>query len=449
MKRPKSLLFQLAAATGLGLAVLLMVETLLTYRYVSTRMARDQALLQAFEEASSLEHQLHREHIATSDGLRQILADIVEDRSDEIGWMSVIDAGGAVLATSRVGDSRPSFPSEEVHASTEQNRTSSTVQDLAQGQVLIALLPLLRERTGTSSEPSSRWRMLEIAIYLRGPQGVLHPLNRALLTAAVAALALLASMIVFLVRFKAYVRGRALAVQLELARDVQRRLLPRPGPTMGVEFAGECRPADEVGGDFYDVFRTAQGEIALVLADVSGKGLAAALRMGIVHGAIRALSRDQDGTTLPEMAGALNELLKDESSREFVTLFWAFYDPATHRLRYVNAGHLPPLLLAANSEGVRRLDTGGPVLGLLPNVIYHQESVTLNGEEVLIAYSDGLMEATSPKGDEFGEAGVLSAVRGSVDSAEQMVQDIMGAAVRFMNGAEFHDDLTIFVVRPE
>jgi hypothetical protein len=444
MKRPKSLLFQVVAAIGAGLAVLLMIETLLTYRYVGTRMARDQALLQALEEASSLEHQLQREQINTQDGLRRILDAIVKDREDEMGWMTVMDASGSVLATSLRADSRPSFATDEIRRVAERNQNSSVVQYLSQGQALVALVPL---KPGADGNAKTDWRLLEIAIYLRGPQGVLHPLNRDLFLTALASLALLASVIVLVLRFKTYVRGQTLAAQLQLARDVQRRLLPAPGAEAGIEFAGECRPADEVGGDFYDVFQTQGGETALVLADVSGKGIPAALRMGVIHGAIRALSRRADEATVARMAAILNELLRDSASREFVTLFWGFYNPVTHDLRYVNAGHLPPLLVGLHSGEVRRLETGGPVLGLLATAVYQDECIKLNGDEALIAYSDGLMEATSPTGEEFGESRVLSALRRPTGSAQQVVQDIMSAAVKFMDGAEFHDDLTIFVAR--
>ena len=184
----------------------------------------------------------------------------------------------------------------------------------------------------------------------------------------------------------------------------------------------------------------------MVLADVSGKGLPAALRMGVIHGAIRALSRDREEVNVASMDAMLNGLLRDGASREFVTLFWGFYDPSTHHLRYVNAGHLPPLLVGPSGE-VRRLETGGPVLGLLPKAVYQDECINLNDGEVLIAYSDGLMEATSRNGEEFGEARVLSAARGSDGSARELVRGIMDKAIQFMDGAEFHDDLTIFVAK--
>lgn len=208
---------------------------------------------------------------------------------------------------------------------------------------------------------------MEVGIYLQATEGILYPLGRDLLISILAAFSLLASMIVFLIRLPAYVRGRALENQVQLARNVQKRLLPDTAGA-SIEFAGECVPADEVGGDFYDVFRTDAGETVLGLADISGKGLPAALRMGVVHRAIRALSLAKGDLGVARMVERLNELLQERTSREFVTLFWAFYNPERHDLRYVNAGHLPPLLVASTSGELRRLETGGPVLGLLPKV---------------------------------------------------------------------------------
>jgi serine phosphatase RsbU (regulator of sigma subunit) len=425
-----------------------MVETVFTYRYSATQSARDQGMLQAVEEVSSLEHELLRQRVDTTDRLQELLDEIVADRSDEISWMSVIDANGRAQASSSRSPTQ-FFPPDRIDAALDHGESTSVVRDTTQGQILIALLPIKPPlQTTTGPEAPRNWRLLEIALYLRGPQGVLHPLNRDLLVTAVASIALLASMIVFSFRLKAYVRGRALESQLQLARTVQQRLLPESTGGGDIEFAGQCVPADEVGGDFYDVFRTQEGEIALVLADVSGKGLPAALRMGVVHGAIRALSRARNDGSVAPMAATLNELLRENTSREFVTLFLGFYNPKTHDLQYVNAGHLPPLLVASNSGEVRRLESGGPVLGLLQKALYQDERIQLDGEETLIAYSDGLLEATSSDGEEFGESHLLPVVHSSIGKpAHDVLRRIMGEAVKFVEGGEFHDDLTIFVVK--
>ena len=437
------------AAVGAGVAVLLLVETFLTYRYSTTRLARDEGMLRAVEELSSLEHRLQRDYVDNVTDLERILREIVADRSDEIMWMSVMDAGGQVQASSSRSEPSSAFAPGQVQAVLETGKNSSIVKDIAQGQVLIALLPVKQQVQSQSNSRASRdWRILEIAIYLRGPQGVLHPLHRNLLVSALAALLLLTAIITFLLRLKAYVRGRMLENQLQLARTVQRQLLPESTAGCGFDFAGQCVPADIVGGDFYDVFPTDRGEIALVLADVSGKGVPAALRMGVVHGAIRALSSARKGESVALMAATLNELLRKETSHEFVTLFWGLYNPEAHHLEYVNAGHLPPLLVASRSGEAQRLDTGGPVLGLLSPAVYQDQRIVLDGERILVAYSDGLIEALSPEGEEFGESRVIPAIRASIgSSANDILRHVMGEAVKFVENGRFHDDLTLFIAK--
>jgi hypothetical protein len=441
MNRQTSQWFKAAAASGMILAVLLIVETLFTYHYSATRFSRDQGLLQAVEEVSALEHQLRREQVGTENDLRRALAQIREDRGDEIAWVSVLDANGEVQASSGSVGRRSTTPPDRIHALLERGESYSAIEETEQGKVLVALLAI-------RPQVQQNWRLAEIAIYLRGPEGILHPLRRNLLITALAAIALLISMFVFWFRLQAYVRGRTLENQLQLARSVQQRLLPENGSVHGIEFAGECLPADEVGGDFYDVFLTESGEIVLVLADVSGKGLPAALRMGVVHGAIRALCHGNKSQSVARMAANLNELMREKASREFTTLFWAYYNPERHDLRYVNAGHLPPLLVVSTSGEVRRLETGGPVLGLLPKAVYQEECVRLNGEQTLIIYSDGLAEATSPIGEDFGESRLLSVVRASSrQTACTVLRRVMDEAIRFVEGGEFHDDLTVLVAK--
>jgi serine phosphatase RsbU (regulator of sigma subunit) len=248
------------------------------------------------------------------------------------------------------------------------------------------------------------------------------------LISAIAGILLLASMVILLFQLPVYVRGRALESQVHLARTVQQKFLPEP-TTGGIEFAGECIPAEQV------------------LADVSGKGLPAALRMGIVHGAIRTLSLGNIDSGIARMAERLNELLRERSSHEFVTLFWAFDNPERRDLRYVNACHPPPLLVAPSGD-LLRLEKGGPVLGLLPRTAYQEGRLSLDGDECLIAYSDGLLEATDPAGEEFGESSLLPVLRGTNgQSAQTVLRLVMEAASRFIEGGDFHNDLTVLVTK--
>jgi hypothetical protein len=236
VKLDTSLWFKTAAVAGAGIALLLLGDAIFAYRYVTDRFARDQGLLQAVEELSSLEHELQREQASSGDELRRLLKEVHEDRSDEMAWIRVLRATGEVQASS--GDVAPhSFPPEDrVRAIMQRSERYSIVQDTSRGPTLIALLPL-RQRFRASGD------LVEIGVYLEATEGILHPLGRNLLVSTVAAILLLASMIIFWLRLPAYVRGRALEGQVQLARNVQRRLLPQNG-TGEVEFAGECVPAD-------------------------------------------------------------------------------------------------------------------------------------------------------------------------------------------------------------
>jgi phosphoserine phosphatase RsbU/P len=169
--------------------------------------------------------------------------------------------------------------------------------------------------------------------------------------------------------------------------------------------------------------------------------------MGVVHGAIRALVAGPANLGLTCMAERLNVLLKQGTSSQFVTLFLGFYNPTRHELRYVNAGHPPPLLASTSGE-LRRLETGGPVLGLLSKASYQEECLSLHDDEALVVCSDGLLEATSPAGEEFGESHLIPLVRTSVGhSAQDVLSGVMENATRFIEGGEFHDDLTILVAK--
>jgi hypothetical protein len=447
MKRHRSLRFKAAAAIGAMIAVWLVADTVSAYRYVRDRFARDEGLVQAVEEVSSLEHELRRQHIDSVDGLGRLLREISEDRSDEIAWIRVLTANNQVAASSGAVEPHVMPGTDRMRALMERSERYAVVQDSSCGELLIALVPMKQQLSrGMSPGETDLKSMVEVAIFLRKTEGILSPLGRNLLISTFAAMLLLGSIVILLLRLPAYVRGRALESELQLARIVQQRLLPQTGGG-DIEFAGECVPADQVGGDFYDVFRTDAGETVLALADVSGKGLPAALRMGVVHGAIRALAAGKVNSGLTCMAERLNELLRQGTSGQFVTLFLAFYNPARHELRYVNAGHPPPLLASRSGE-LRRLETGGPVLGILSTASYEEECIGLDDDEALIACSDGLLEATSPAGEEFGESHLIPLVRTSPgQSAQDVLRGVIENARRFLEGGEFHDDLTVLVAK--
>jgi sigma-B regulation protein RsbU (phosphoserine phosphatase) len=242
--------------------------------------------------------------------------------------------------------------------------------------------------------------------------------------------------------------------QLAMARRVQFDLLPAGSLlTRDIEFAAKCVPAWQVGGDFYDAFETGDHQIALVLGDVSGKGISAALLMGVVQGVVHASNGTGSPANHEQAMERLNHLLCMKTAMErFVSLFWCYFDPIRSVLSYVNAGHLPPLLIRRNVADkfeVHRLDEGGgPVLGLLPGATYEQADIPVLPGDLLVVFSDGILEAANAADEEFGEERILSAIEENWQGSPREICDGVLAQVRQFLGKEPpHDDQTLMIVR--
>jgi serine phosphatase RsbU (regulator of sigma subunit) len=294
---------------------------------------------------------------------------------------------------------------------------------------------------------------VEIALYLAGAAATFGSLLRNLIVSSSAALGLVASMLLIWARFPNYVRGKQLEQQTELARQVQTDLLPSPSLTFeNVDFAAECVPAWQVGGDFYDVFSAPDGPIAIVLGDVSGKGLPASVVAGLLVGAIRS-SPWLHGSAEHEAASTqLSELLRTRTSGErFASLFWCYYEPENLELRYVNAGHLPPMVVSQNSHGaveIQRLEEGGPVLGVLTNAVYRQGAAVVTDGALLVLYSDGVVEATNASDEQFGEERLRAVLSQSAGKPPTEICNEILKQVQFFLGKErAQDDLTLVVAR--
>lgn len=238
--------------------------------------------------------------------------------------------------------------------------------------------------------------------------------------------------------------------EIEIAREVQQRLFPQHIPEIvGASLAGMCRPALVVGGDYYDVIQLEDGRLGLAIGDVSGKGISAALLMASLRASVRGMTLD--GTTdLARMMQRVNRLVYEASTvNRYATFFFATYDPASLELRYVNAGHNPPMLLRAGVTEPIRLEAGGIVVGLLPLAAYEEQSLTLCRGDLLVSYSDGISEAMTIDDEEWGEERMLSAARHTDrnESAEEILQAIFHAADEFTAGAEQHDDMTLLIMK--
>jgi sigma-B regulation protein RsbU (phosphoserine phosphatase) len=297
-----------------------------------------------------------------------------------------------------------------------------------------------------------QYGILEMAMVIHAAPGVAWPALRNLLIESAAALALLTALITMAVRFRAYAKGQHLEQQVAIARQVQQDLMPASGVTArGFDVSAECDPASEVGGDFYDIFPVPGGGSAFVVGDVSGKGLPASLLMGVLHGAVRSSQWTGSAENHRDSTRQINRLLCEHAARDrYATMFWGHFEPSydpngTGVLRYVNAGHPPPLLIREGA--VTRLETGGPVLGLLPAANYEQGSVSFADGDLLVLYSDGIIEAANAQGDEFGVERLAElAAADSNASADQLRAQIL-EAVREFSGGEIADDRTLLILR--
>jgi sigma-B regulation protein RsbU (phosphoserine phosphatase) len=235
--------------------------------------------------------------------------------------------------------------------------------------------------------------------------------------------------------------------QLRTAQRVQERLLPTVLPDVpGHELAGLCLPSARVGGDYFDFVPIPGGQMGLVVADVSGHGLSAA----IIMSAFRALARTclRAGQPLDEVARTLDRELPDTTAgREFVTAVLAMYDPASGRLRYVNCGHNPPLL-DRPGQPPRWLDEGGPLLGLIEGARFEIGEVQLAPDDQLVIFTDGIVEARSPSGVWFGTERLANLVSADRDQrARDLVEHVVQEA-RSLSGVHgLEDDATILLLR--
>ena len=240
--------------------------------------------------------------------------------------------------------------------------------------------------------------------------------------------------------------------ELALAAEVQRRLLPeRPPECLAVELAGFCQPARGVGGDYYDFLKFDNDRLGVAIADVAGKGIAAALLMSTVQATLRSLSVDGAGNnSLADMVATLNRLLCGSTGgANYVTFFYAQFDQATRRLAYVNAGHNPPFFFrAAPSRDFRSLSSGGMFVGMFEHCGYEQEVVQMRPGDALIAFTDGLPEARNAQDEEFDEERIKEAVAATAHLSALEIRDEIARRVKeWIASAPQHDDLTFVVMK--
>jgi serine phosphatase RsbU (regulator of sigma subunit) len=238
--------------------------------------------------------------------------------------------------------------------------------------------------------------------------------------------------------------------ELEVARDIQLAMLPSGMRQAGdAVICGVTRPANTVGGDFYDVIPLPDGRLVLALGDVAGKGSPAALLMALLLAMLRTLV--DEGLEAARLIERLNvQVAKHSPASRFITFFYGLYDPRTGGLQYVNAGHLPPVLLRASGQFDRSPSTspGGLALGMFDHATYQTSQLTIEPGDVFVLYSDGITEAENPEGKAFEEAGLEAVLtRVAAGDPNEIGAAILASVEIYAADARLADDLTTLVVK--
>jgi len=238
--------------------------------------------------------------------------------------------------------------------------------------------------------------------------------------------------------------------EISIAREVQDQLFPRTFPQVtGVEIEAICRAARSVSGDYYDFIQLSATQVAIAIADISGKGISAALLMASLQAALRSqlLTPGSDQLTTAELVARLNKhLVRNTGDDRFATFLIAIYDMSTRKLRYTNAGHLPGFCLWDGKA--KHLDVGGIVLGVVEDYPYQEGCIDVPPEAVLIGYSDGLVEPDNAYGEEFGVSRLEAAAqRVRHATPKTIAQFLMTAAEEWSGSPEQADDMTVIVAK--
>ena len=250
------------------------------------------------------------------------------------------------------------------------------------------------------------------------------------------------------------VEKKRLEQELEIAREVQATLFPKQLPKPpGMAVFGGCKPARVVSGDYYDFIVEDETHLNIVVGDISGKGISAALLMASLQAAMRSQILSSKGDPgaiaeiLAEVMTQLNRQIYLSSPPEkYATLFLSRYDAGAHRLWYCNAGHLPPVLLSV--AGTQVLEPTGMVVGLFPNAAYEAKSVDLPPGSLLAIFTDGVTEAVNKAEEEFGDKRLLDALEQSRQQAPESIWNhVMDRVGEWQDDLPQHDDITLIIAK--
>jgi phosphoserine phosphatase RsbU/P len=239
--------------------------------------------------------------------------------------------------------------------------------------------------------------------------------------------------------------------ELSIAKSIQQGLLPDPIPEVeGIDLAAKMISSREVGGDYFDIAKTPDGNTIFSIADVTGKGVPAALLMANLQSMLHVLLPVD--ITLAEATERMNNIIcKNTPSDKFITFFWAKYLDKIKILRYVNAGHNPPLLLRNASDHFEELSDGGLLLGAMETMTpYQQSDIQLNPGDLLVCYTDGVNEAMAPgKDEEFGIDRLMDCIKKNRNRSSAELLDAIVEDVKNFSGHKLADDLTLLIIKAQ
>src|ERR1700733_5750256 len=232
------------------------------------------------------------------------------------------------------------------------------------------------------------------------------------------------------------------------ACEVQQRFMQHMGATIDtLSYSARCRQVGELGGDCYDFVPLPHNRLALAVADASGKGLAAALMIANVQSSLRTAASFAENDAAAVLGAVNRQVYASSLEDRYATLFYGVFDGATRTLRCVNAGHNPPMVIRREDQPISWLETGGPPVGMFPNFTYEESVVQQNPGDLVLAYTDGVVEAVNPAGEEWGVEGLRrAAMESKTHNADDMVEAIFASMDEFSRGHQT-DDATVIVLR--
>lgn len=252
--------------------------------------------------------------------------------------------------------------------------------------------------------------------------------------------------------FDEFLDKKKIESELRIAREIQIALLPKKIPdVLDYDITATNIPALHIGGDYFDVIKLNENKVALIIADVSGKGTPASLLMSNIQSAVHSYLKlyAEDTFDLENVTGKINELIYENTPPEkFITFFWGILDINTHVFEYINAGHNPPFVLK-HGEEVALLDKGGFMIGIMDTgVIYEKGSVQLDEDDVLIFYTDGVTEAQNNLNEEYGDENLITFVKNiRGETSKTILGEITNSIDAFTKGMPQYDDITLIILK--